>query len=174
VTQADGSDVGLLLGRARCHLALCKLDENKKLDAAGSEHVKAVLRDASRVLEVAPGSGEQADAHYCSAQAHVFLLLGGEGQAEHRDEFVKGMREAVRLTPQGANAVTYRVVGGRLVTSLASGIAKDNREEADKLWKEARGWLEEALGLEQDPKKKKDIVQAVEINKKLSAPPPAE
>jgi len=171
LARADASDVGLLLGRAACHLALCKLDENGKLDAAGSEHAKAVLRDASRALEVAPDSGEQADAQYCLAQAHVFLMLAGDAVAEHREEFLNSMREAMRLAPQGVNGVKYRLVGGRLVTSLASGIAKSNREEADKLWKEARGWLEQALELEQDAKKKKDILQSLEVNKKLSAPP---
>jgi hypothetical protein len=171
LAQADASDVGLLLGRAACHLALCKLDESGKLDAAGSEHAKAVLRDASRALEVSPNSAEQADSQYCLAQAHVFLMLAGDAQVEHREEFMKSMREAMRLTPQGTNAVKYRLVGGRLVTSLASGIAKSNREEADKLWMEARGWLEQALELEQDAKKKKEILQALEINKRVSAPP---
>lgn len=170
--QADASDVGLLLGRAACHLALCKFDENGKLDPATLKHAKAVLPDAKRALEVAMATSERASAQFYSAEAHLRMLLGGEDQIGHVNEFVKCIREAVRLTPQGTSAVAYRLYGGRLVTSMASLLAGANRDAADAILKEARGWLEEALDLEPDASKKKEISQILEvIDAKLSAPP---
>lgn len=170
--QADSSDVGLLLGRAACHLALCKFDENGKLDPATLKHAKAALPDAKRALEVAMAASERASAQYHLAEAHLRMLLGGEDQIGHVNEFVKCIREAVRLTPQGANAVAYRLYGGRLVTSMASLLAGANRDATDAILEEAQGWLKEALDLQPDASKKKEISQILQvIDAKLSAPP---
>jgi hypothetical protein len=131
LAQADALDVSLLLGRAKCNIAL------KRADAA--------LQDASRALAIASAPSEQADAHYHVAQMH-YLLSGQEGAtaAQHRDQFLKSIREAVRLAPGGKNGIAYRSDGATWIALIAVPLAQTDKEQAIQLLKEAETWLEEA------------------------------
>jgi hypothetical protein len=168
LAQADALDVSLLLGRAACNIAL------KRADAA--------LQDASRALAITAAPSEQADAHYHVAQAH-YLSSSSEGEkaAQHRDEFLKSIREAVRLAPEGRNGIAYRSNGATWIALIAVPLAQTDKEQAIQLLKDAETWLEEAKKWLQEAhgsaQETGDITRRLELvgklRRQLQGPPPS-
>jgi len=167
LAQVDSLDVRLLLARAGCSLTLCKFDPNGTLAKDSVAPAKASLRDASRALEVATDAGDQADASFCQANAHIVLARAeGEDRNQEVGEFVKSIRKAVDLAQQGTRAVKYRIDGAGSFISVASIYERSERQqEAIGLLQEAKGWLEEALKREEDPKEKKRISAQLQVAK---------
>jgi hypothetical protein len=177
LAQADALDVKLLLARAACNLARCIDSDGRTFVAQSADWARASLPDAVRASKLATTPREQADACYWQANAHVILSLeDGANKTKEADDLVTNIREAVRLTQLGAAAIKYRYEGASLFIRAAQiYAANDRRQDAAAVLKEAKGWLEQALEREEDPKEKNKISARLKVIEKqladLAAPP---
>ncbi len=139
LSQADASDAGMLLARARHRL----MRPDEQWDRTAAE---AVIEDAGRVAELSTGRGYTASARWTAAQAsfrlHDKLPSSDPGRKAVLDRGIADVEEALRLSPRGAAGADWRLTGAiRLLQKRRDGPAA----EADQLKARVQQWIDTAI-----------------------------
>jgi len=145
--KADGSDASLLLARAICRNGLP--DAQWNLAAA-----EAAIKDASRAVQLKPGSHLEALANWYSASAKWRGVSSNSPTfAPKKQEFLKSVvddiRKAIDAAPSDPASWEWRQFGAKIfgitVPAAAAGTAPS--ESLKKSAAEARRWIDEAIDM---------------------------
>jgi hypothetical protein len=145
--KADGSDASLLLARAACRMG--QPDTQWNLAAA-----EAVIKDASRAVQLKPGSHLEALANWYSAGAKWRGVSSNSPTfAAKKQEFLKSVvddvRKAIDAAPNDPGSWEWRQFGAKVfgVTAPAPTANATPSESLKKSAAEARRWIDEAIDM---------------------------